>query len=128
MSLLRVEPAGYVITVRDGESLMAAAVRAGYYWPTTCGGHGICTTCAVEVVRGAEHLAPPGRGETRALLEGRGPDAVTRGLRLACQVQTAGDVVVRKTGVRPPERDRLLDEPDHRDRRLEPAIECDVEA
>ncbi len=99
MPTLRVDPAGFAIEVRAAESLMAAAVRLGYYWPTTCGGEGRCTTCAVEVIDGAERLSPIGRSERAALLEGRGAGALKTGLRLACQALAVGDVIVRKIGV-----------------------------
>ena len=42
MRVVRVEPAGVDIPVDDGETLMAAAVRAGYRWPTVCGGQAQC--------------------------------------------------------------------------------------
>jgi hypothetical protein len=34
--VVRVEPLGVDIDVRPGESIMAAAQRGGYYWPTQC--------------------------------------------------------------------------------------------
>jgi|HubBroStandDraft_6_1064221.scaffolds.fasta_scaffold92359_2 2Fe-2S ferredoxin len=34
--VVRVEPLGVDIDVRPGESIMAAAQRSGYYWPTHC--------------------------------------------------------------------------------------------
>lgn len=99
---VRVEPAGYEIHVPAGQTMMGAAVALGYYWPTTCGGEGRCTTCAVDVVEGADGLSPMGRAEERALVEGRGRGALAAGIRLACQVQVSANVVVRKAGVRPP--------------------------
>ncbi len=38
-------PDEIVIAAEDGQTIMDAAHDAGYYWPTTCGGEGICTTC-----------------------------------------------------------------------------------
>jgi 2Fe-2S ferredoxin len=102
MARVRVEPAGFEIEVPPEHTMMAAAVAQGYYWPTTCGGEGRCTTCAVEILEGAEQLSPMGRAERNALSEGRGPGAANSGLRLACQVLLSGDVTVRKAGVRPP--------------------------
>ena len=47
---VRVEPSGITLDVRDGETVMAAARRAGYRWPTICGGLADCGACALEVV------------------------------------------------------------------------------
>lgn len=81
---------------------MAAAHEAGYYWPTTCGGQGICTSCACNVEEGTQHLDEMGRSERRTLSEERGEAALRSGrLRLACQARLSGDVVVTKRGVRP---------------------------
>lgn len=76
---------------------------------SACGGHGICSTCRVEVVEGLDQLAPRGEAE-RILAEKRGwPDSV----RLACtaRVVGAGPVTVRRL-ITPPEEKK-------RQRRLE---------
>lgn len=52
---------------------------------------GLCGTCVVEVVEGAQHLAPPNEEEREILdiyAEGR-PHA-----RLACQLDVQGDIVL----------------------------------
>lgn len=99
---VRVEPAGIELVVEPGEVLMAAATRAGYRWPTVCGGQAECGVCAVEVVMGAAALAPPGddeAGRLDTLPERRlRPDAE---LRLACRMVPADGLVVRKRGVVP---------------------------
>jgi len=97
-----IQPAGYAIEARHDETIMGAARRLGYYWPTTCGGQAICTTCVCLVEEGAENLAPMGRSERAALLEERGRAALSQPLRLACQARVRGDVTVRKLGVLPP--------------------------
>lgn len=102
MARIVIHPAGYTIEARHDETIMAAARRLGYYWPTTCGGQAICTTCACIVEQGADNLAPMGRAEHAALLEGRGRAALTQPLRLACQARVRGDITVRKPGVQPP--------------------------
>jgi 2Fe-2S ferredoxin len=97
---VRVEPSGIVLDVVDGETVMAAARRAGYRWPTICGGLADCGACALEVVEGATTLPAPTTIEgTRlnVLVERRRhPD---RTFRLACQLVPSADLVVRKTGV-----------------------------
>jgi 2Fe-2S ferredoxin len=97
---VRVEPSGITLAVEDGETVMAAARRAGYRWPTICGGLADCGACALEVVEGGDALPRPTTVEgmrLNALVERRRyPD---RTYRLACQLVPTTDVVVRKTGV-----------------------------
>jgi 2Fe-2S ferredoxin len=97
-----VQPLGIELDANDGETIMAAAQRAGFYWPTTCGGEGRCTTCACVVLQGMDRLAPRGRSETRVLVDERGMSVLEKPVRLACQAQVYGDVTVEKTGVRRP--------------------------
>ena len=101
MRSVRVEPAGVDIPVDDGETLMAAAVRAGYRWPTVCGGQAQCGVCILKVVSSSE-LPPPAplEAERLAIVPERQlwPDAV---LRLACQLRVEDEgLVVFKRGVR----------------------------
>jgi len=97
---VRVEPSGITLDLRDGETVMAAAGRAGYRWPTICGGLADCGACALEVLETAAALPPPTTIEgmrLNVLVERRRyPD---RTFRLACQLVPTGDLVVRKTGV-----------------------------
>jgi ferredoxin, 2Fe-2S len=101
MPKVRVEPDGLEFEAADGQTIMDAAHDASLYWPTTCGGQGICTSCACSVDVGAENLDPIGRSELKTLAEEMG-EATVRGrrLRLACQARVSGDVVVTKRGVR----------------------------
>lgn len=100
MPQVRIEPSGIEFDAREGETLMDAAHEAGYYWPTTCGGQAICTTCACVIVEGADGVDAMGRAERAALEEGRGAMGPAR-FRLGCQAHVYGDVVVRKPGVGP---------------------------
>ena len=102
MPRVTIRPKDIVIEVPDGVTIMKAAQDAGYYWPTTCGGEGRCTTCACVVVSGMEHLSPRGRSEERVLVDERGPGVLEQAVRLACQAQVHGEVEVEKPGVRPP--------------------------
>lgn len=102
MATITVQPSGYTIEARDGETIMGAAVRLGYFWPTTCGGKGECTTCACTVLDGSGHLDSMGRAESYSLVEGRGRAVLATPTRLACQARLHGDVEVRKPGVLPP--------------------------
>lgn len=102
MPIVVVQPAGLRIEVPAGETIMGAAKARGYYWPTTCGGKGECTTCACLVLDGAEHLSPMGRSESYSLVEGRGRAVLKTAVRLACQAQVYGDVEVQRSGVLAP--------------------------
>ena len=101
MPTVRVEPKGIVLEVQVGETIMEAATRLGYSWPTVCGGQASCTTCVCDVEEGAEALEPISRLE-RTELERVFPTLERRGLpvRLACQARPTADVVVTKRGVR----------------------------
>ncbi len=106
MTEIRILPLDVVIEAADDATVMGAAQALGYYWPTTCGGEGRCTTCACEIVEGAASLTPMGRAEERSLVYERGEGVLKTPVRLACQVRVIGGrgitVTVRKPGVRPP--------------------------
>jgi 2Fe-2S ferredoxin len=94
-------PDGFEFDAPDGQTIMEAANADGLYWPTTCGGQGICTSCACVVDEGAENLEPMGRSELSTLAEEMGEATVlARRLRLACQARVHGDIAVTKRGVR----------------------------
>jgi 2Fe-2S ferredoxin len=104
MPTIRVLPLDVEIDANEGETVMGAAERAGYYWPTTCGGEARCTTCACEMVAGEGGLTSMGRAERRALVAERGGSVLSKPIRLACQARVTGshDVTVEKHGVRRP--------------------------
>jgi ferredoxin len=52
-----------------------------------CGGNGLCGTCVMEIVEGAENLSPP---TLRERVKMKGKPAT---YRLSCQCQVMGDVV-----------------------------------
>ena len=101
MTKITIRPLERVIEAVDGATIMEAAHEDGLYWPTTCGGEGICTSCACTIEDGDANLEPIGRGELKTLAEELGEAAVrARRLRLACQARVHGDVIVTKLGVR----------------------------
>ena len=99
--VVRVEPSGASIEVRPGETLMAAAERQGYHWPTICHGQAACTACSIVLGHDPEAYEPAGplEREGLALLEGR---SYYEGkvVRLACQAKVVSSTVVTKRGVR----------------------------
>jgi len=102
MPKVTILPLKLEIEAAEGETIMEAAHQHGLYWPTTCGGEGICTSCACTIEEGEANLEPIGRGELKTLAEDLGEAAVrSRRLRLACQARVQGDVSVTKRGVRP---------------------------
>jgi 2Fe-2S ferredoxin len=102
MPIVRVLPLELEFEAEDGATIMEAAHEHGLYWPTTCGGQGICTSCACTIDDGEANLEEIGRGELKTLVEEMGEATVrARKLRLACQARVHGDVTVTKRGVRP---------------------------
>jgi 2Fe-2S ferredoxin len=100
-------PLDVELTVRPGESMMAAAQRQGYFWPTRCRGQAICTACLFEVVAGGEGFAPVGPLEQEALESLSEFQAKRAGqLRLGCQARPRAAATVFKRGVKPAERPR----------------------
>ncbi|HEX3796906.1 MAG TPA: 2Fe-2S iron-sulfur cluster-binding protein [Acidimicrobiales bacterium] len=97
MPNVRVDPEGIVISLDPPESLIEAAWRLGYYWPTRCYGQAECTACHIEIVEGEHHASPIG-AEEAATLATMGPRG--RQVRLACRTTFDGDAAVYKRGVR----------------------------
>src|SRR6476646_2385987 len=98
---VHIQPASVDITVEDGETILHAAERLGYHWPTVCHGQAICTTCSFEVVEGSENLNGRGPLEAAALAEYLDdPYYEGREIRLACQSLVHGRVTGFKRGVR----------------------------
>ena len=103
MPAVRVLPADAVVEVAAGESLMAAARRQGWFWPTVCNGNCDCGTCWVVVEEGAEHCSAMEAMERATLAKGM--KANESRARLACQVKVLGPVVVTRRSVRAPARE-----------------------
>ena len=96
---VEVRPAGVSFAVAAGETVFAAAARAGLRWPTVCGGNGNCGTCLSEVVEGIENCSPRQALEVETLtnvLRQHGHPA----RRLVCQLRITGPVTVVRRGVR----------------------------
>ncbi len=72
-------------TARAGESLLAAAGRAGVVIDAPCGGSGACGKCRVRLVAGEAEASPSPRLSSEAWAEG---------WRLACDARVTGDVTV----------------------------------
>jgi len=105
MPTVRVLPAGDVLDVEAGESLMAAARRQGWRWPTICGGNGECGTCWMVVEQGAEHGSAVEAAERATLAKGMKADEPRA--RLACQIKVSGPMVVTRRSVKAPTREGI---------------------
>ena len=97
---VRIEPSGIELDAEPGETVMAAALRSGYRWPTVCGGQAECGVCAVDVVAAPEPLAAPTAEEADRIA--RLPELrlhPDRTYRLACRTVVVAGLTVRKRGV-----------------------------
>ena len=74
-------------TFPAGTTILAAALDLGVNISHICGGHGICSTCRVDVVAGPGNLSPINPQEIAYELGERG--------RLGCQARVTGSVGVR---------------------------------
>lgn len=83
------KPSGSKADVPRGTSVMEAALRAGEWIPSECGGQGRCGRCRVLIQEGGA-LAPPTSSE-KAFLS---PRELEEGYRLACQTLVERDVFV----------------------------------
>jgi ferredoxin, 2Fe-2S len=97
---VRVLPADAVVEVATGESLMAAARRQGWFWPTVCGGDCDCGTCWVVIEQGIEHCSSMEANERATLANGMKADEPRA--RLACQLRVSGPMVVNRRSVKAP--------------------------
>jgi ferredoxin len=79
--------------IRDGGSLLSAALRARLPVARSCRGVAVCAACRVRVLDGAAHLDPPTPAE--AALAAREP--LRDGERYACQARVRGPVTITTT-------------------------------
>lgn len=101
VSIVYVEPSDVTIEVGRGETLMAAAERQGYRWPTLCHGQAVCTACAITLQENSEAFEPPKDLELKALEVFIGRSFYEgKTVRLACQARPVADTEVHKRGVR----------------------------
>jgi uncharacterized 2Fe-2S/4Fe-4S cluster protein (DUF4445 family) len=81
------EPSGRKVRVPAGVTLFDAASWNGIAIDSTCGGHGTCKKCKVQVLDGA---AAPTALDERAF----NSDELRAGWRLACRAEAAGDTTI----------------------------------
>lgn len=79
------EPSGKQVRVPAGVSVFDAASWNGIAIDSTCGGHGTCRKCKIQVIEGT---VPEGRLDHRAFSD----EQIRDGWRLACLAQANGDL------------------------------------
>ncbi|AOY59851.1 ASKHA domain-containing protein [Desulfococcus multivorans] len=84
--LVTFQPQNRTVKVRDGESLLRAAMEAGVHINASCGGEGVCGKCRVIIEAGEVE---------GGLSERLKPEDREKGYRLACRASVIGDVTVR---------------------------------
>lgn len=90
--VIRFLPSQRVVEIEAGEmTLLDATVRAGLPIASACGSEGACARCGLEIVAGADALAPESERERRIKERNR----IDPGQRLACRVRPEGDLTVR---------------------------------
>ncbi len=83
---LTIEPLGQTLDVEDGQTILDASLRAGFYLPHACG-HGLCATCKIRVLDGEiDH----GEASNFALMDYEREEGRT----LACCATLQSDVVI----------------------------------
>ena len=88
--VVRFLPSQREIRVPAGTTLLEAARRAGLPVASACGADGVCGRCGLDILEGGEHLASESELEARIKKANR----IDEGLRLACRLQLACDLVV----------------------------------
>jgi adenylate cyclase len=92
MPLIRFLPDDRKIEVRDGESILDAALRTGITMAHICGGKSRCSTCRVLVMEGLENCSSKTTEEQDIADQlGFSPE-----IRLACQTRLTGNAKVRR--------------------------------
>lgn len=76
-----------VVSVNDGDTILATAQAHNIPMEAACGGNGFCTTCKCRIVKGAESLGPRSSQEENLGVT----DAAER---LGCQSTVHGDIEV----------------------------------
>jgi len=87
---VRFLPSERSITAADGSSLLEVARSAGLPVASACGAEAVCARCGLEILEGADSLAPESEREVQIKRRNR----VDARLRLACQIPLHADMVV----------------------------------
>lgn len=78
------------LQVKEGSILMQALLAAGLPVASSCNGDGVCGKCRVTILSGEQNLSP--LNELEKMLKER--LKIPPNVRIACQVQVMGDIVI----------------------------------
>jgi 2Fe-2S ferredoxin len=81
------------IEVQEGANLMRSLLDAGLPVASSCHGDGVCAKCRIVIIEGMDHLSPI--NTTEELMRDR--LRIPVGVRISCQTQVFGDIVVDAT-------------------------------
>jgi len=87
MKTVRLQPLNDDVTVRTETALLETLIDRKCNVAMACGGQGLCATCHVRVIEGADQLSPISERERRTLSVVSGADSRSR---LACQARVLG--------------------------------------
>ncbi|HWI66518.1 MAG TPA: 2Fe-2S iron-sulfur cluster-binding protein [Symbiobacteriaceae bacterium] len=90
MPTITFQPMGKRFEVAAGTTVLEVAMQHEIFLRHVCGGKAMCATCRCKVIDGADKLSPMARHEEKRLKELYAP----KGVRLSCQAEIRGDVVV----------------------------------
>ncbi len=97
---VHIESASISFSVISGETVIQAAWRNGFYWPTICGGVAECGACRCEVTSGVDHVLAPDIQEQIFFRSHPRLNNIANTQRLACRLKITGPVTIAKTGVK----------------------------
>lgn len=92
MEKIKVTINGETAEVSKGLSILKSSWEMVKRLPSSCGGNAICTKCAVEVIKGVEHLS--GYTEDEENLRKRYQITEPQ-IRLGCQAKVFGEIEAR---------------------------------
>lgn len=87
---LRIKNFFYPIEFNEGENLLTTLNANKVGISQSCGGHGICTTCRIFVLKGLENC----NSRTEIEMERAEERGFVENERLACQVNVWGDIEI----------------------------------
>lgn len=93
--IVQIKPAGYLLFVEDGETVLDSALKAGYEFPYSCGS-ATCGTCMGKVISGSFTYA----GIEPYALDQTAQD---EGFALFCSVRPTSDMVIELEDVYGPD-------------------------
>ncbi len=83
-----VDPLGIILTAPRGINLLELLQKQAIPLIATCGGHGPCGQCQIQVISSSDPIPPPSSIESKILAS----SDLSQGFRLACQFFVTNDI------------------------------------